>query len=346
MKRAAHTLLLLLLILVVVEGELPPRLPGRIAKRLTELTDSEALWRDTERIAIVRPADTPGNAAVREYIIAQFTSGGLAQAWNVEIDEFKSATPYGEKTFRNIIVTWNCDAPERVVLAAHYDSKYFPEPRNFVAATDSAAPCALLLDIARSLDAHLSCPTSTNLGLQLVFFDGEEAFRHWTPTDSIYGARHLAAKWAAEDKLASISVFVLLDLIGAANPKFQSFWAETDEYYGRLRTIENSLKRTLNGTRNYFQSKSIAYSGIEDDHIPFLQRGVKILHLICNPFPRVWHTDYDNLDAIHLPTLSDISTIMRIFVAELLGVRDGGNTDGRSAGSPSPSPALPNHSEL
>jgi len=32
MKRAAHTLLLLLLILVVVEGELPPRLPGRIAK--------------------------------------------------------------------------------------------------------------------------------------------------------------------------------------------------------------------------------------------------------------------------------------------------------------------------
>jgi glutaminyl-peptide cyclotransferase len=42
------------------------------------------------------------------------------------------------------------------------------------------------------------------VGLQLVFFDGEEAFRHWTPTDSIYGARHLAAKWAAEDKLASI----------------------------------------------------------------------------------------------------------------------------------------------
>jgi hypothetical protein len=64
-------------------------------QRLTELTDPEALWRDTERIAIVRPADTPGNAAVREYIVSQFTSGGLAQPWNVEIDEFRSATPYG-----------------------------------------------------------------------------------------------------------------------------------------------------------------------------------------------------------------------------------------------------------
>lgn len=26
--------------------------------------------------------------------------------------------------------------------------------------------------------------------LQLVFFDGEEAFKEWTATDSIYGARY------------------------------------------------------------------------------------------------------------------------------------------------------------
>ena len=28
--------------------------------------------------------------------------------------------------------------------------------------------------------------------LQLIFFDGEEAFVDWTDTDSLYGARHLA----------------------------------------------------------------------------------------------------------------------------------------------------------
>jgi len=33
--------------------------------------------------------------------------------------------------------------------------------------------------------------------LQFIFFDGEEAFQNWTPTDSIYGARHLAAKMDA-----------------------------------------------------------------------------------------------------------------------------------------------------
>jgi len=30
--------------------------------------------------------------------------------------------------------------------------------------------------------------------VQLLFFDGEEAFVEWTETDSLYGARHLADK--------------------------------------------------------------------------------------------------------------------------------------------------------
>ncbi|NWU37810.1 QPCT cyclotransferase, partial [Hylia prasina] len=33
--------------------------------------------------------------------------------------------------------------------------------------------------------------------LQLLFLDGEEAFGDWSATDSLYGARHLAAKMAA-----------------------------------------------------------------------------------------------------------------------------------------------------
>lgn len=33
-----------------------------------------------------------------------------------------------------------------------------------------------------------------DLSLQLIFFDGEEAFQSWSPSDSLYGARHLASK--------------------------------------------------------------------------------------------------------------------------------------------------------
>ena len=40
-----------------------------------------------------------------------------------------------------------------------------------------------------------ACSTQSQLkdtSLQLIFFDGEEAFVDWTDTDSLYGARHLA----------------------------------------------------------------------------------------------------------------------------------------------------------
>ena len=30
----------------------------------------------------------------------------------------------------------------------------------------------------------------------LLFFDGEEAFKSWSATDSIYGSRHLVTKWS------------------------------------------------------------------------------------------------------------------------------------------------------
>ena len=36
-----------------------------------------------------------------------------------------------------------------------------------------------------------------DLTLQFIFFDGEEAFVTWTQRDSLYGARHLASKWAS-----------------------------------------------------------------------------------------------------------------------------------------------------
>lgn len=51
---------------------------------------------------------------------------------------------------------------------------------------------------------------ASDLTLQFVFFDGEEAFEEWTETDSIYGARHLAEKWEKSSQLSSIVSYVLM----------------------------------------------------------------------------------------------------------------------------------------
>lgn len=62
-------------------------------------------------------------------------------------------------------------------------------------------PCALMLDLAEALDSLLDVRAVrleegafddeevADVTLQLVFFDGEEAYKQWTSTDSIYGSK-------------------------------------------------------------------------------------------------------------------------------------------------------------
>lgn len=74
-------------------------------------------------------ADTANNTFVRNYLAE--TLRGLN--WDVEEDTFISDTPYGQKRFTNVIATKNPRAPTKLVLAAHFDSKYFPNfPENQV----------------------------------------------------------------------------------------------------------------------------------------------------------------------------------------------------------------------
>lgn len=59
-------------------------------------------------------------------------------------------------------------------------------------------------------------------------------------------------------------------------------------------------------------------SGIQDDHIPFLKRGVEVLHLIPSPFPSVWHTIDDNGENLDMDTVNDWATLTSAFAAEWL----------------------------
>ena len=155
--------------------------------------------------------------------------------WTIEEDNFEQNTVVGKVPFSNIIATLDPNAPRRMVLACHYDSKL--TPRGFLAATDSAAPCAQMINLARSMQNELEGSKGRELTLQFIFFDGEEAFRQWSDTDSLYGSRHLAAKWQREpyeyqgirgNTLDRIDVFMLLDLLGANAPRITSSHSDTN----------------------------------------------------------------------------------------------------------------------
>ncbi|KAI0306235.1 hypothetical protein B0F90DRAFT_1688185 [Multifurca ochricompacta] len=332
-----------------------------------------------QKILIPRPPDTANHTLVRNYLVSTLQKLN----WHVYEDHFMGATPYGPKNFTNVIATKDPDAPRRVVLAAHFDSKYFPSyPQNqFVGATDSAAPCAIMLDIAETLDPLLDARAkrveadeldpnededAAETTFQLIFFDGEEAFVQWTDADSVYGARHLAESWATTylpphpkrrllsastptTPLSTIEHLVLIDLLGAAHPLVRSFFPDTAWLFDALVGAETRLRAAgiLDADRD---RQSLTYMG--DDHIPFLHRGVSILHVIAEPFPRVWHTLGDDATALDLPTLRAWNLILRVFFAEYLGLRPEEQQSNREEPSPSsptmhhPPPVKKSDSEL
>lgn len=63
-------------------------------------------------------------------------------------------TPHGPRQFSNVIATSNTKACKRLVLACHYDSKIKPGNK-FVGAIDSAVPCSMMIEIARSFQSYL-----------------------------------------------------------------------------------------------------------------------------------------------------------------------------------------------
>lgn len=290
-------------------------------------------------IAIPRVSGSSGNAKVREFIKSQFPP----KFWEIQEDAHVIPSPHSKSTstkFVNLIITHKTKSvldDKRLILAAHYDSKLLEAEGNesfsitkeseFIGASDSAFSCALIISVARAIQNNQNLKQN----FQLIFFDGEEAVHHWTPSDSLYGSRALASKWSKLPKdsfnsLDKISLMVLLDLIGTRDGnKFYSFYPENtivDREFKELIQIEKNHKVINDKTNFLFQvsAEFKSYNGqaIEDDHTPFLPYNVPVLHLIPVPFPSVWHTSGDTIEALDREACEKISKIIYEFIRNKL----------------------------
>jgi hypothetical protein len=123
-------------------------------------------------------------------------------------------------------------------------------------------------------------------------------------------------------------LFVLLDLLGAAEPNIPSYFPTTHWAYRNLAKIEGRLRRLgvleTKPKRSFLaesEKEGVKFRGyVEDDHVPFMKRGVDILHVIPTPFPPVWHTMEDDGAHLDVPTIRDWAKIMTAFVAEWMDV--------------------------
>ncbi|KAI9582789.1 glutaminyl-peptide cyclotransferase-like [Glossina fuscipes] len=289
------------------------------------LSDISHLKEAAKQILIPRVVGTNGHKQVRQYIVRSLRDLG----WSVELHKFHDTVPIlGQLQFQNIIASLNPEADRYLILSCHYDSKYMGDLQ-FVGATDSAVPCAMLLNLAKVLKVHLAAFRNTSLSLMMIFFDGEEAFEEWLPEDSLYGSRRLARKWETEGFLDKIDILMLLDLLGSPDPTFYNFFSNTESWYSHLLSLEERLiKAGFSAYANsgisqlqpqrYFQAQTLRTAYLEDDHTPFLKRGVPILHIIPLPFPPFWHTIEDNESVIDFVTTENLARIVRLFTMQYL----------------------------
>jgi Zn-dependent M28 family amino/carboxypeptidase len=173
-----------------------------------------------------------------------------------------------------------------LAVTGHYDTKRFNFP--FVGANDAGSSTGFLLEMARALKGQ-----TMKHDVYLVWFDGEEAFREWSETDSLYGSRHLAEKWYRDGTLARMKALINVDMIGDKDLVLE------DEQFSSaaLRAIIWQAAREL-GYGRYFGNRQYP---VEDDHAPFLRRGVRAADLIdfnYGPDNSWWHTPADTMDKL------------------------------------------------
>ena len=235
-----------------------------------------------------------GHVKAEQFLRSHFAHDQL------EEDAFTADTPIGPVVMRNFIVRYPGTKDGVIVLASHYETNYPLRNINFVGANDGAATTGLLMAIGDQLREQTAHGKKLEgYSVWLVFFDGEEAIKSWTASDSTYGSRHLAAKWGRDGTLGRIKAFMLADMIGDKDRDIQRESRSTDWLVSLVRQAAKKF-----GYERYFFQED---EPVEDDHMAFVQRGVPsidVIDLDYGPNNSYHHTAQDTLDKISARSLT------------------------------------------
>ena len=263
--------------------------------------DAARAWEHLRAQVAIGPrvAGTPQNAQTRQYIIKTLAGFGIKA---VE-QHFDARTPNGAVKMANVIATLPGERPERIILASHFDTKLFKE-FTFVGASDSASSTAAVLELARILKDRPRPFT-----IELVFFDGEEAFGDWSlQNDSTYGSKHYVQNARATNTLSGIKALILLDMIGDKDLNIRR-----EENSARwLTDIIWSAARRLGYARHFLNEST----PIEDDHLHFVEAGVPSVDIIDLDY-FAWHTKDDTLENVSQNSVKVVGDVVLAALPEI-----------------------------
>ena len=281
------------------EFAIPP-MTGPLGPQLH--VDEQRAWGYAKELVALgpRPIGSAAHKKVEEYITSHL------KGVEVSDDAFAAQTPAGPLPVRNLIAKFPGKKDGIIVIATHYDTNY--PLKGYVGANDGGAPSALLLEIANQLKSA----KRDGYSVWLVWTDAEEAVKEWTATDSLYGTRHLAELWEKDGTLKKVRAFILLDMIADKDLNIDRDTASTP-------WLEDLVGQAAKerGYSSFFFGREV---GMEDDHIPFKQKGVPVADLIDFDYGYgnvFWHTPDDTLDKCSPQSLKIVGDVTLELVRQL-----------------------------
>ncbi len=241
-----------------------------------------------------RPSGSEALERTRALLEAELKRWG----WQVERQSFTENTGRGAITFTNLIARFGSARPAdpRVILASHYDTKWFRELR-FVGANDGGSSTGALLEIARVLAARPALARRC----ELAFFDGEEgAVAIALPGDGLQGSRHYARALREGGRAKQFAFGILLDMIGDRNLGV-TFPSDSPSLLSRAFFDSSEAL----GVRNRF---TFLGGSLIDDHVPLNQAGIPTIDVIDFDFAP-WHTAGDTMESISAASLETVGRV-------------------------------------
>jgi len=260
-----------------------------------------------------RVPGTASHKACKDWFVQKFQSYGAT----VIEQDFTASIFNGENwPSTNVIAQFNPEKKQRVILSAHWDSRFIAEmdpdkkkkEMPIPGADDGGSGTAVLIEIARILKNN-----PIDMGVDIILWDAED---QGDPSGKVKDSWCLGSQYWSRKKHKKnyrAKWGINLDMIGAKNPRFgQDEFSR--HFAGQLMTKVWTLAQNM-GYSDMFVNEETR--GLTDDHVYVNQIGrVPMIDIINQPrdsktsFMGCWHTHCDDISIIDKRSLRVVGQVV------------------------------------
>jgi glutaminyl-peptide cyclotransferase len=259
-----------------------------------------------------RISGTDGMTKQQELLQKHFERLGA----KVELQKFEGKQPSQAKPvpMANMIVSWHPEKKDRVILCGHYDTRPIADQetntRNwrkpFVSANDGTSSVAFLMELGNHMKG-----IKAGLGVDFVFFDGEEYIQDRLNDKFFLGSDHFAAQYQLSKSGVTYKAAVLLDLFAGKGAVYK---VEQNSALKAGPLVEDVWRLAADlGVKNFIPEYG---PNVQDDHLALNRVGIPAIDIIDFDYEH-WHLLSDTPDKCSAESMANVAKVLMAWLEKV-----------------------------